>query len=403
MTKAHHWRPAALLLLAALSLGGCAGPVSTDALEDVPSTGTSTPTSPTPTPPAPSETATPSPEPTVPAVTYDRIPSRVPLTCDELVPPAAAGAAINIPAEQVTPFDNPLADGSAAQLQAGVLDCNWRGVEDAEANYQFMKISVLPDATKNFRDFVKAFASDRENSGLLGKSSYLDCTISEDQRSCSGAFVVDGYWVEFDSTGPAPTEEDKPEYAAALALGTVIQGTLGTAGPPLAAFEVPQGSAPLWDSCSALDANKKFRKKLKSTGLTAPEQDNNEGPFVLFTVAWNRADFGSCVWRHDDTYSTPTGQVRQTSVWILPGGGWAWEELRDGDLARPGAELVAIDGADEAVVYCNDDVTGCSIIALVDGSFVSFDVDYDDPDGGLGAEAAVRAGANFLFPRIVAG
>jgi len=397
MTKAHHWRPAALLLVAALSLGGCAGPVSTDALEDVPSAGTSTPTSPAPTP---------SPEPTASAIAYDRIPSRVPLSCDELVPPADVAAAINIPAEQVTPFVYPLADGFAAELQGGVLMCDWTDAgttEFIDSPENLLDVAVLPDAKRNFRDFVDALASDRDNSGLLGKSSYLECSVYEDLRSCSGAFVVDGYWVEFDSTGPAPTEEDKPEYAAALALGTVIQGTLGTASPPLAAFEVPQGSAPLWDSCSALDANKKFRKKLKSTGLTAPEQDNNEGPFVLFTVAWNRADFGSCVWRHDDTYSTPAGQVRQTSVWILPGGGWAWEELRDGDLARPGAELVAIDGADEAVVYCNDDVTGCSIIALVDGSFVSFDVDYDDPDGGLGAESAVRAGANFLFPRIVAG
>ena len=386
MTKTHKWQ-GAVLIVAVLAVAGCST-----------ATPVADPTSPAPVssaPATPTASATPTPEP----VAYERIPTRIPLECDDLLTAEQIATALGIAASDISPYDNPMSNGRIGILQAGVLQCNWQSpaTEGEDAKYH-MTVEVLADAKTEFAE------SDlnRKVADLLGAGSFVRCTNQETVRLCEGEFQVDGYWTTFSfSREPENSAADK-DHKPALTVGKALRSALGEAGTPLAPYVIPADALAAWDSCSVLDAKKKIRSALGSPKLINPEGDSShDGNYMLTTLAFDRGGFTSCTWRQNDPYESPTGQVRQFTVRMIPGAGWAWDEARDDVLEHgQGAELVDVDGADEAVVSCSSGVD-CTLVALVEDSYVEVVMSFDSDSDRSASDAAVTA-VEFAIERLTA-
>ncbi|MDR6969699.1 hypothetical protein [Leifsonia shinshuensis] len=125
---------AALTVVAAL-LTGCAAP------------------SPAWTAPS-TRTASPTPTPTAAAATAPT--ARVPLTCDQLVPPAVVAAAFRVPANRVT-TETPRNPASYADERAGALMCMWGEGDPSQPVSEkqlYGWVTVVPGVTREgFEDF----------------------------------------------------------------------------------------------------------------------------------------------------------------------------------------------------------------------------------------------------------
>lgn len=196
-------------------------------------------------------------------------------------------------------------------------------------------------------------------------------------------------------------DSDAEILAIGVATGTAMRDALDAAGQPLPQFQPPEGSLPAWESCDAIDEGGAFRSALGSPSLGAPEADETDGAIAMFAIAWQRADFRSCSWRHADPYSSPAGELRLLGARILPGGEWAWPELAHAALAKDGASEVDINGAERAVVSCSsyEEYAGCKVEALVDGSYLSVDTDFDEGGEGSARTRAIEAMA-LIVPRL---
>lgn len=376
MTKTHKWQ-GAVLIVAVLAVAGCST-----------ATPVADPTSPAPfssAPATPTATATPTPEPVV----YDRIPTRVPLECDELLTDEQVSAALGIPSSEISPYDNPMSNGRMSLLQAGVLQCNWQSPTTVgmDAKYR-LSVDVLADAKEEFAESD----IDREHADLLGAGSFVRCSDQEIVRQCEGEFQVDGYWTTFSFGRELENSAEDKNHKPALALGKALRSALGEAGTPLAPYVIPGDALTAWDSCSILDANKKIRSALDSPKLVDPEAENwGDYNYMLTTLGFDRGGLTTCTWRQKNTLESPEGQVRQFTVQMIPGAGWAWDEARDFRLANDEkVELVDAEGADEAVISCSSEVN-CTLAALVDGSYLEVVMSFDDDSDRSASEAAVEA------------
>jgi len=357
---------------------------------------------PTPTTSSPSmssSTATPTPEPTSTTVPDEPdaepalIPARIPATCGDL-----ANATLR---EKVTGEDDanlerasyPLASGSAAELQAGVLTCQWFGPAVVEESSAEIQIKVLPDAAAEFAAFASPLAGG-EVLGTLSAGSTISCFDDVSVRSCYVHFLAGTNWVDAHFIGTVPSPATDAIAAATEFAGAIAEG-LASAGPLAAAYVPPAGSAAVWTSCNVLDDLGAFRTAVSSPSLTAPEAEFS-GAGTLFSEAWQRVNFRSCSWRQVDLYSSPVGQIRMASVSMLPGAEWAWPSLREAYVSR-GGTAVTVAGANDAILTCSsgDD---CTIDALVQGSYVSVYLSVDQSRGGASAFAVTAA--EFVIARL---
>jgi hypothetical protein len=275
----------------------------------------------------------------------------------------------------VVPFIYPLADGSAAERQAGKLDCYWALTDLPEDERQAsMTVEILPDAANDFHRLVHF---DGPGNELLGKDSDVSCTVYEGYLSCFGMFEHKGYWVEFSYDIAVPKSTKTPVFVAqAKQLGETLIAALDVAGEPLPPYEPPAGYLKAWSSCEVLD---------NGTGWT----DFKVGPSDLIETAYERAGFQWCQWSHDDDYYTPPGQIHLT-VEIIPGGGWVWPSLSKDSLMLEGAAQVTIAGADAALVYCFDE-TDCTVEALVKHSYLKLNLYFDSVADGNARSTAIFA------------
>ena len=131
---------------------------------------------------------------------------------------------------------------------------------------------------------------------------------------------------------------------------------------------------------------------LASPSLLDPESDLEGVGYSMYGVAYQRAGFYSCVWHQPDDMELT--QVRQFSVLLLPGGGWAWNELKASTLDRDG-ETISVEGADDAVIACWDP-TECGIEALVDGSYLNINMSYVS-DSGVDARPSAITALEFVI------
>ncbi|AMB58675.1 hypothetical protein [Microterricola viridarii] len=274
-----------------------------------------------------------------------------------------------------------------------MLNCEWSSSAGTEGPR--LTVEILPDAVGEYFDFVEGLPLADSQLGLIGPDSRINCYADTEGSSCSASFLADGYWVDFEFTrpaaDPAPTIEET--RSVAVVTGTAIRDSLQAAGEPLPQFQPPADSLAAWDDCGVVDGDGSFRTALGSPSLGEAEARDSEGAIAMFAIAWQRADFLSCDWRQADPYEAPAGELRLLGVNILPGGGWAWPELSEVALSRDGATDVAIEGAEQAVASCiwDDEHSGCTVEALVDGSYLYVDTGYDEAADGSARERAIEA------------
>lgn len=346
----------------------------------------------------PTPTSTGSPTPVVPpsvesSATQGRPEARVPVSCEQLIDVESIALAVGVPAADVSANVHPLANGSAASMQAGMLECGWHG--DAGTVASGLTVEVLPDAAGEYTAYINGLPLPDTQDGLIGPESRIRCYEDEVGRSCTASFLSSGYWLNFSLVQP-PVDQpnsDADILAIGVATGAAMRDALDAAGQPLPRFQPPEGSLPAWESCDTIDDGGAFRSALGSASLGAPEAEESDDAIAMFAIAWQRAEFRSCTWRRSDPYASPPGELQYLGANILPGGGWAWPELSQLALARHGASVVDIEGTEHAVASCVDDeeYAGCMVEALVGGSYLYVDASYDEVGDGSARESALDA------------
>lgn len=332
------------------------------------------------TTPAPIVEPTPDPREGWPA-------SRVPVECDEF--DQLAVDTLRVPAATIQPVVWPLADGSAAQWQAGMLSCHWQSslMGVGESPSPTLTIEVLADAAA---DFTPAAPSANPYPNLFGEGSSLYCSDSEWNRFCSGALLSAGYWVSFSlDTLPPDGATDVTAVELGTAAGTALSAQLAAAGPPRHAFSPPAGTGVPWSNCDQLDDSAGFRSALSSPTLTAPQADFNSAGTAMFSIAWHRVGFSACTWRQPDFGAAPVNQVQQVSVLILPGGAWAGPGIAAERISR-GAVSVDVAGADAAYALCLTD-TVCQLSAIADGNYLGVNLQLSEGAPGVAMAHAITA------------
>jgi hypothetical protein len=318
------------------------------------------------------------------------IASRVPAWCSDLLSVSSVSSVLGVPESIVVPFIYPLADGSAAERQAGKLDCYWALTDQPEDERQAsMTVEILPDAANDFHRLVHFEGPGNE---LLGRDSDVWCTVDEGYLSCYAMFEHNGYWVEFSYDIAAPKNtKTSIVIAQAKQLGETLITALDAAGEPLPPYEPPAGYLTAWSSCEVLDNGTGFRSAVNSPSLDRGWTAPIVGPSDLFETAYERADLEWCQWVHDnDDEYIPPGQLRQLTVEIIPGGGWAWPSLSRGSLVLDGAAEVTIAGTDAALIYCFDG-TDCTVEALVKHSYLKLNLYFDSVADGDARSTAIIA------------
>lgn len=318
---------------------------------------------------------------------------RIAATCGNLVNATLRAQLAGVADDELERVHHPLANGSAAELQAGVLTCQWIGPAISDESTAQIDIKVLPDAAAEFAAFVPP-TTGSEVSGTLGAGSTISCFDYAPVRSCYVHFLAGAHWVDASFIGLIPTPT-VTSTAAATDFATAISQRLLAAGSLGAAYVPPSGSVAVWSSCNVLDDLGAFRTAMSSPSLTSPEAEFT-GAGTLFSEAWQRVSFKSCSWRQADPYSSPTGEIRMASVTMLPGAEWAWPSLHESYLSRGGVDM-AVAGADQATLSCSSD-DDCTIDALVRGSYISVYLSVDQNRGGAAALAVTAA--EFVIARL---
>ncbi|TYL51035.1 hypothetical protein [Agromyces mariniharenae] len=287
--------------------------------------------------------------------------------------------------------EHPLSDGSAAQLQAGVVTCEWQ-VDGTPAAR--LHVDVLPNGVEDYRAFVVAYPYPG-GTAAFGPDSDLRCWTDE-VVGCSADLTPGGHWVEFEVSVPADAATGDASTAALQigatiteALSTVQAGARGDLGDVL----------PAWDDCLRLDAGD-LRGASGSPSLGLPEP-SYAGPGVIFSVAWQRAAFRTCVWRQADIYDAPDGELRMLTVTVLPGGAWAWREVSDAAMSGVDVRPLDVPGADAASLACAYE-TECAVHLSVQGSLLIVNGSYDSVDDG-DLEAVTEASAAAVVATLTAG
>jgi len=385
------------VVVSALLLSACASPDAAP-VEPAGALSTSTPEA---TSSAPSPTGTATPEeagsdadeivwsnPNVPAAPQPRV--NVP--CAEIATSSLRERALGV--ADVQSMDYEPGNGLTATSQAGLLQCWWAD-SSSEDVFSELTISVLPDAFNEF-DYESAH---NESPGtykeVLGVDSDIDCSVYQKTQSCTMKFIIDDYWVEVTFNGATATVAKKSKAIdVALDLGRHIQSRLQAAGAPAAAFVVPASAQKIWKSCKFVDKSKKLRLAVSSPSLVSPEID--ERAMSQRDFAHKRGGLTSCYWHQKS--EIPDGEVGEIELEMIPGGGWAYLDLRSRDIdfasevPSYSVEPATVNGAEDAYLSCNE-TSYCALTALVGGSYLKVTAvtkDGDDVSAGVQAVKAME-------------
>jgi hypothetical protein len=333
---------AALSVSIAVALAGCAGP-------------------------APGETAAPSSSPrssaTATATPRAEAPtSRVPATCDELVPAGDVAAAFRLP---VSPYTAPVPRSPAAyaDARAGVLTCAWASAERFSETTPTLYgwVTVVPQATREAVDAMLAGGMFGEHAAMpVAPDSYSSC--GPDQFQWCGFIgygeqysVIGGVWDYGDGTYDTQS--------------AVIQSLAADVIPAARALPAP---APLWQpvgptltgaqDCDGLLTN---AQAAEAAGLSdAHPVKSDDGENALSTLGINhQVGSYSCFWAGGSGSDS-------VSAAVLPGG------ASFATATRP-ADAVDVPGLGEAAFRSGDDLD-----VIADGGWVQV-----GGSAGISAEA----------------
>jgi hypothetical protein len=295
------------------------------------------PASPSPTPTA---TTSPPPAPSAPA-------STIPLGCTDFAPSDGA-------LSDRTGFYRVL---DAAQLQAGVLSCQWN---DFSQN-GYLAMDAVADAERGAEDIQHLKTTGWNDLGLGDQSAWSCAVVAP---GCTAEAVVGRYWVTVKVERPGLTSETgKAELVAGL---SDIVAKLREHPDPAPRWTAPATS---WDGrdCSAL-AGADVAAILGTPGIVGPK------PVAVGAVSAIDA-YGplvSCRWSVPDDASTSPDQPRSVDVNVAPGSAWAWDRR---ELSSADVEDVTVRGAQRAQFVCfpSEGATVCQLDVVTDGSWLRVD------------------------------
>ncbi|WP_285113810.1 hypothetical protein [Leifsonia sp. fls2-241-R2A-40a] len=271
--------------------------------------------------PAPSRTATPTPTPAA----ASKPTSRVPLTCDQLVPPAVVEAAFRAPVTAVTadPVHNPAA---YADTRDGGLRCTWAEGDPAEPLGQkklYGWVTVVPGVTH------QALEDYRGSIDVGGLDEPLG-TEPDTYSMCSPTFFqLCGFFARTPDYGVHAGVWD---YGAATydSQSAWVDAVSSAVLPAVRALPTPE---PLWQpegatlrgaqNCDQLIGEDALSAIL---GEEATVSKSDDGENALSTMGVNRL-VGSynCIW------STRGPSSVSVSASVLPGGASYAESTRPAD------------------------------------------------------------------------
>ncbi|MCS5724127.1 hypothetical protein N1028_05145 [Herbiconiux sp. CPCC 203407] len=308
----------------------------------------------------PVATPSPSPSATEPAVP-DAPVSRVPASCDELLPQetaeALAGAAL--PVQPVRQSASPV---FYTDLRVGMLECAWADSEqsgDAVAAAQ-ATLQILPGIT------AEGFEQEAQREGVyiatpepsIGPDVYSACAESGLQPTrCGYIALVGGYAVALSAVGPQLDRDAVREQFI------TVRDAVAGFGEPGPLWQPAEGALAGATSCDTLIDPATLAVALGVEGVRPFKSDEGEYASSRFG---SRAQVNSyyCSWSPDP----PTGGTDVTaSVAVLPGGagyfeGWA-------DVAEQVYEP-APDYPGEAYLAATETPGITELVVLIDGAWV---------------------------------
>ena len=336
---------------------------------------------------------------------FTRIESRVSVGCDDLVSPTELSDAMGVSESEISVVEDQFLEiWAAAGIQAGMLSCDWtgpsRGWTEGPQSHEIGParawIHVLPDAGADFHAFSDYFDPTQWGGAeyptigdLMGVGSWTSCFVNQLDRTCYGEFETDDYWVDYLFSGPVPFgTQDGTSTDPAVRFATSAQSALSAGNPPSPRYRTPAGSLGPWESCALIDADGAIRAIVGSPSLPAPPDDEEDAfrPNERDEVALESVEFVSCGWNQPAEYSDgsepeiPLDEILELRLALLPGGEWAWPEVRMSTLAvspranGASAEVVLPDGSNAVVVCFINQI--CQADVLIQHSLVSISYSY---------------------------
>ena len=323
--------------------------------------------------------------PTVEPVPVETMmPTRITRSCGTLISAEELAGPLEVPAKSIDVVEQSLDYVSATTAQGGGLTCVWTGTAGKASSH--LTVRMLQGAGEYYSLYVARHPEVLQTTApdqvvnTIAMNALFYCVV-ESKRTCSGIFEKGGYWVELTFGGPV-VEAGSVSAEDALAVGTRILKTLGGGGASYPDF-YPAQYLDAWSSCAELDPDGSYVTGLGSPSLRLDESVDDTD---LDAAAAKIAGAGTCRWTNDSQSSASTDELSRLDASILPGGDWAWSELRLNAMRQPESVEEAIVGAYQAVSSCESTDEGfeCRVIATVAGSILTVTA------SGAGDSAAVR-------------
>lgn len=348
---------ASVVLIAVALTSGCA-PLPPDAAPSATST-TDAPSSGDATPAAPRQA-------------FLGGPSRIPISCDELVPLAAAASFLLVETAELEAVhgQDPLGEGSVAF--AGGDYCTWHGPEFFTHHGVFLSIGVLPEAAAEFATYHSTL-DEKTTEGSVESGYFSSCfedTEGEGIFFCWTSFLVDGsYWVELGAS-----LADVRDPSIGLAFSKEIAERLSAAGPPLErSATLPTEPFGLGLDCASVDDDGLFRSNLGAPGLDEPRSFTRGSVNELVAL---RSGTFNCFWYSSYSHQQhPAAEPDSIQFELVPGGAWNADAVFS-EVAQWGAVPIDVEGLERAAA--SSDAHSCSLVAVVADSLLVVDIGYPD-------------------------
>lgn len=329
-------------------------------------TGCTSPPGPSATAPGPSVTASSTPR------ALEAPTPVVDLICDDLLGGPLFTEAFGMPLQlAATELPSRLIPISYGLRALGGLQCEWNTGTALDFDGAGVRVRVLPEAESAWARFAEYPGS------VVGWRCF-----SQSER-CETNELVDSLWIEVTVISPNSEASAKAMAASIIAAFTALETPPRSPSPPI------DGALP--QTCPEIVSDSEVAAAL---GLSEPIESvgGSEFDWPMESVILTRLGGPRCVWGPD-----PRGEQ---VAWLssIPGGTWAWEEVR---AALPADErpepitALASDGVD-GWVRCGTDGT-CRADLIIGRSWIEIGVlEGTDPDGRTRVEALASAVAATL-------
>lgn len=341
MSRSHRRGLVVLVVVAALSVAGCAAEAE--------------PTEPPVAEPSPTETTTPPPEEPLAALAAG---------CADLLPLELVQANVSGETVEVSVDETSVPSGSheIALLTVGGLRCVWGGEGRTDGGHDVgLQLSILPRADADFAAWLASGDQPQVpfEEDLFGDRSSTYCDAHY-QNGCYGAVLVDGFWIDASLREAAERSAAEGDAHFTALLTPVVEAIRG-AGDPRPAWTPPPG---VYDGAELCD-DSGLATAIAGREVTVEDDSAPEGAHQS-AVAFRRADPVICRW-------SPSIEI---IVWR--GGDWVFPRMIADPAEASGGYLsdaasVEIAGADGVLTAQADLVwsamsVGGSLIELTDGS-----------------------------------